>query len=179
MTAALSVAALPEYVPQQWRSIISQCRHPDPLQRPTLPHLQLFFLDLLQDLRQAKRAAADPKTTDPKPMRSLLSSMLQPYELSNDLNSVSFRPPRSVLTAVQVLGSPSVLMKLCRTSSSVVSESFKSEVERLGRLGLLVDPRKALSSWVILASRESTYADVLRRGPLAEYSQACEGQRSF
>ena len=49
-------APLPDYVPQEWRLVVSQCRTINPIDRPTLAHLQLHLLSLCCHIKQSPKS---------------------------------------------------------------------------------------------------------------------------
>ena len=54
--ASLNLAPLPDYVPQEWRLVVSQCRAINPSDRPTVAQLQLHLLGLCQHINQGPKS---------------------------------------------------------------------------------------------------------------------------
>ena len=54
--ASLDPPPLPDYVPQEWRLVVSQCRATNPIDRPTVAQLQLHLLGLCCHIKQSPKS---------------------------------------------------------------------------------------------------------------------------
>ena len=81
--ASLDLAPLPDYVPQEWRLVVSQCRAINPSDRPTVAQLQLHLLGLCQHIKQGPKSPSSSAKLVPAKLTGGTSSTEPSHRLSS------------------------------------------------------------------------------------------------